>query len=246
MWMREMIPAPFIYVPSDDASDRVVYQTGVKDWLRAGTAKKDYLRIDQGVDFLTENFFHRYTTYIYAVNDSIINTTIQGSSETSHAVFVDDEEVKGIQHSYPIVLRAGWNKIEVYAYARKINEELILDIYVPNTNYEVFAYKDLLEQVSVYDLLNNTNNRMHNRFAIDKKNNVLVNYNPLNMELAMRQNTLTQSISRIENGMEYTLEYAYAVTDKEVHHVRMMAVLSKENELVNTIPRLASYQLKIV
>lgn len=248
MWLRETIPVPFTYKETDDASDKVVYQTGVHDWIRVGTARKDYIRIQNRFDFLQQDRFHRYTTNVFIEEPETYRSIIRSSKNASHSVFLNGSQLKPIGDDYSLAFKYGWNQIVVYAYSRDENEELLLDFYVPKMSNRIFANRHPLEQVSLYDMLNNTSNRMHGRFAIDEDNNLIVNYHPKTLDI---QNTLSRGQEdakkeiRLSEGIEYSLEYKYSVSDKDTHKIRFMAILSKERELIQTTPRLKDYKLII-
>jgi hypothetical protein len=248
MWLRETMPVPFTYEETGDGSDGVVYQTGVHDWVRAGTAKKDYIRIQNRFDYLQQDRFHRYTTNIFIDDPETYRSIIRSSENASHAVFLNGSRVKPIADDYFLSFKKGWNQIIVYAYSRDENEELLLDFYVPKMSNRIFANRYPLEQVSVYDMLNNTSSRMHGRFTVDDDNNIIVNYHPKTLDI---QNTLQRGQSdarkevRLSEGIEYSLEYKYSLSDITEHKIRLMAILSKERELIQTTPRLKDYKLII-
>lgn len=248
MWLRETMPVPFTYEETEDGSDAVVYQTGVHDWVRVGTARKDYIRIQNRFDYLQQNMFHRYTTNVFVEEPETYRSIIRSSENASHAVFLNGSQIKPIGDDYFLSFKYGWNTVVVYAYSRDENEELLLDFYVPKMSNRIFANRRPLEQVSLYDMLNNTSNRMHGRFAIDDENNLIVNYHPKTLDI---QNTLTRGQAdprkevRLSEGIEYSLEYKYSVSDKDEHKIRLMAILSKEKELIQTTPRLKDYKLII-
>ncbi len=249
MWLKETIPAPFTYHSTDHDSDEVVYQTGIHDWVRTVSARKAYMRVQNGFDYLEANRFHRYTTYFYSDKPMTFDATIMGTKDTSHSVFLNGGQIKAIDHRYPFSLQSGWNKIEVYVYSRKINEEIVLDFYHPNMDIEIFASRNSLEEVSLYDLVNNTSARIHDRFAIDDEGNLIVNYDPRRLDV---QSHFKKAGSGLEskgvsmaNGIEYSLSYEYSVSEETKHAIRLMAILSKEREDVHTTPRIRSYKLLI-
>lgn len=251
MWLRETIPAPFTYEETDDASDAVVYKTGVHDWIRAGTAKKDYIRIQNRFDYLQKNMFHRYTTNLFVETPEEYRGIFSVSKNGSFAVFLNGSQVKGIKDDYMLAFKQGWNTIVVYAYSRDINEEMLLDFYIPRMSNRIFASRQPLQRVSMYDLLNNTSSRTHGKFAVDEEDNIIVNYHPKLIDI---QNTLQSSSVagvvdqrdvRLAEGIEYALNYKYSVSDKTDHKVRFMAILSKEQDLVKTSPRMKNYKLII-
>lgn len=250
MWLRETIPAPFTYEETDDETDEIVYQTGIFDWTRAFSAKKDYLRIHNGYDYLQSNRFHRYTTYIESTEIGSLLMTTQGTAHTSHAVFINGTQIKDIDHKYELILEVGWNKIEVYAYARILNQEIIMDLYIPTLTNQIFASRTPMKETSLYDLLNNTTTRNLNQFAVDEDNSLIVNYDPKRLDI---KGNFTQSASGAEqsksnslsDGVEYALSYDYSVSDKTEHEIRLMAILKKEKEQIKVTPRIKGYKLII-
>lgn len=248
MWLRETIPAPFKYKEVNDISDEIVYQTGIHDWIRVGSTKKNYIRIQNGFDYLIANQFHRYTTYILCETNQILNATIKGTKDTSHAVYLNNAQIQSVNDKYELHLKKGWNKIEVYAYARKLNEELIIDLYDPTLNNQIFANKNPLKEISLYDLLNNTSRRDHDKFAVDDDGNIIVNYDPKRLDLRGEIIQSAKSVSfehstRIASGIEYSLNYEYSVVKEQHHPIRLMAILSKEDVTNKTTPRLKGYKL---
>lgn len=248
MWLRETIAAPFIYEPTDDPSDDIVYQTGIFDWLRTVSGKKDYLRIQTGYDYLQSNRFHRYATFIESLEIGSIVMTVQGTADTSHAVFINGTQVKDVDNKYELSLAVGWNKIEVYAYARVLNQEIIMDFYMPTLNNQIFASRTPMRVTSLYDLLNNTTTRNLNRFAVDEDNSLIVNYDPKRMDV---QGNLTQDAAgsdqaqsnSLADGVEYALDYEYSVSEETEHEIRLMAILRKEKQQIKVTPRIKGYQL---
>ncbi|MNP02861.1 hypothetical protein D3C76_947230 [compost metagenome] len=227
MWLKETLPANV-----EHPEDGTVYQTSIRDWIRAGSASKEYMNTDNYQDVLTKDTFQRYTTYVYM--DTALNYTgnIQVGEDASMAVLLNNNRVKSINNEYGLQFKAGWNKIEVITYSRKEAQDIIFNLYLREISDRIYASNTALTQVSLYDLLNNTSVRIHNRFAVDDDNNLIVNYNPREMDIR-------------RHGVEYSLVYNYSMSEMTKHQLRFMAILSKEDTTTTASPRLKDYQLII-
>jgi hypothetical protein len=250
MWVRETIPATVKYDPTNDPSDQVIYQTGIKDWVRVGAAKKDYIRIQNRFDYLQKARFHRYTTNVYIEESDTYRGIFYATSKSTFAVYLNGTQVKGIGQDFYLSMTQGWNKLEVYAYARESNEEMVMDFYVPKMSNRIYASRTPLEQVSLYDMLNNTSSRTHGRFAVDDDNNIIVNYSPRLVDIQNTLNTVVEDNTpvdeqevRLAEGIEYSLTYQYSVADETHHKLRFMAILATEGDVVKTTPRIKDYRL---
>ena len=249
MWMRETIPAPFQHDASEE-TNKTVYQTSVKDWVRIGTPKKEYIRVNNRIDFLQKDMFQRYTTYIYMDNPEQHRALISTGKNSTHVVLLNGSELKLINEEYTLSLKEGWNKLQVYAYAQDIGEEIVLDFFTPKMSSRIYADKNPLQEVSMYDMLNNTNSRLSGRFAVDENNNVVVNYHPRIADVAhgltrpMGQ-TLeeAQNAVQLAEGVEYTLQYKYSLRKERQHRLRFMAIMTKEKETIETTPSFKGYKL---
>ena len=227
MWLKETLPANVVH-----PEDGTVYQTSVRDWIRSGSAQKEYMNTDNYQDSLTKETFQRYTTFVYMDSAMNYNCTIRVDEDASVAVMLNNNKVKSINTEYGLQLKVGWNKIEVLTYARKEAQEIILNLYLREISDRIYANNTSLTEVSLYDLLNNTSVRIHNRFAVDDDNNLIVNYNPRDMDIR-------------RHGVEYSLVYNYSVSEMTQHQLRFMAILSKEDINTTTSPRLKDYKLII-
>lgn len=228
MWTKETIAASFTDVGEG------VYPTTMKDWIRVGSPVKMYMNIDSYQDILEKDTFQRYTTYVYMEEaaNSISGGTITVGEQASYSLYVNNNRVKSVNDKYQLSFKAGWNKIEVITYAKDYNQEILFNLYLREVSDRIYANSQALQEVSLYDLLNNTSNRVYNRFAVDDSNTIIVNYNPKELDIQ-------------RNGVEYTLDYRYSVTDKDQHQIRMMAILSKESDDISVSPRLKDYRLII-
>lgn len=247
MWLRETIPAPFTYEPTGDESDAIVYPTGVHDWVRTPSPRKDYVRVQVGFDYLKANRFHRYTTYVFCEKTESFSATVRGTEDSSYAVFLNSNQIKGVQDKFGLTMIPGWNKIEVYAYARDINQEITLDFYIPRILNQIFASSVPMKEVSVYDLINNTSSRMYEYFAVDDDNSIIVNYDPRRADVMgdYTTNTTANRDAALSDGVEYSLLYDYSVSPHHDHRIRFMATMTKEQARIKVSPRLRSYQLII-
>lgn len=240
MWMKETIPSTI-------ESGENIYQTSMRDWIRTGTSNKEYISIDavnkRYRNVLKEKTFQRFTTYLYIHKKQVIETEIQAQSKTSHGVYINNQEVRSINqekdansndllYQYQLQLKEGWNKVQIITYTSDVDQQIMLDFYLKELSDQIFAYHRALTQVSLYDLLHNVSHRIHEHFAIDDDNNIIVNYDPKFLDIS-------------GNGIDYTLEYDYSSSDEMNHQIRMMAILSKKDRSVLTSPRLKQYKLII-
>lgn len=249
MWMRETIPAPFEHDASDE-TNRTVYQTTLKDWVRIATPKKEYLRVNNRIDYLQKDTFQRYTTYIYMDDTQSYRALISTGKNSSHFVLLNGAQLKLINNEYTLSLQQGWNKLQVYAYAKDIGEEIVLDFFTPQMSSRIYADKNPLQEVSMYDMLNNTNSRLSGRFAVDEENNVIVNYHPRIADVAHGlTRPLGQTLEEAQNavqlaeGVEYTLQYKHSLRKEREHRLRFMAIMTKEKERIETTPSFKGYKL---
>lgn len=250
MWLKETIAAPFEYEETEDGTDVIVYPTGIHDWTRTPSTKKEYVRIQNGYDYLRSNKFHRYTTHIFSEEHATFDATVIGTSDTSHAVFVNGSQIKGVDNKYNLSLVPGWNKIQVYAYARILNQEIIIDFYIPALNNQIFASSTPMQELSMYDLLNNTTTRNINHFAVDENNGLIVNYDPKRLDVKgdftkTASGQTTDKNMSLSDGVEYALDYEYSVSDRSEHSLRFMAIFTKEKEQIKVTPRIRGYKLII-
>ncbi|WP_422661716.1 hypothetical protein ACK8P5_26705 (plasmid) [Paenibacillus sp. EC2-1] len=231
MWTKETISTNFL-----DGDDTIPpYQTGVQDWIRVPSSMKDYMNIDNYQDTLQANTFQRYTTFVFIDNSLGISETtgtVQVGADASYALYVNSNKAKSIDGSYKLSFRSGWNKVEVLTYSRKTGQEIIFNLYLREMSDKIYANNEPLVEVSLYDLLNNTSNRIYNRFAVDDDNRIIVNYDPRDLDIQ-------------RNGVEYSLSYRYSIAGVDRHQIRLMAILSKEGDDVTVSPRLKGYQLVI-
>lgn len=249
MWLRETIPAPFTHDANDD-TNKTVYQTSVKDWVRIGTPKKEYVRVNNRVDYLQKDTFQRYTTFIYMDDPQNYRAIISTGKNSSHIALLNGAELKLVGGNYNLSLQKGWNKLQVYAYAQDIGEEIVLDFFTPQMSSRIYADKNPLQQVSMYDMLNNTNSRLNGRFAVDENNNVVVNYHPRIADVAHGlTKPMGQTLEEAQNGVqlaegvEYTLQYKYSLRKERHHKLRFMGILTKEKERIETTPSFKGYKL---
>ena len=274
MWLKEIIKAPFEDNPPevDDESDKVTYQTGPQDWVRAVSSFKGFLHVNSRRDFLSKNHFHRYTIYIESEeNDEFVGTFYKSNSnespsQASWTVYVNGEKNKGrtnkdpeneMNINYNISLSKGWNKIEVYAYAKEENEQINLDFYKPNMRYNIYGVQEPLTEVTLYDLINNSTTRTPTRFSVDERelfdgsvvNSIVLNYNPKQLDLMPvisnnHDGTTTEKIIP-GDGIEYEISYKYAPTGllNDIK-VRFMAILTKETPQIQTSPTIKGYTLQ--
>jgi len=227
MWLKETIPAEV-----SNPEDGSVYQTSIRDWIRAGSASKEYMNIDNYQDILAKDTFQRYTTYVYLEESLRYNADVHVDADASLAILVNNNQVKSVNNIYQLPFRPGWNKIEVLTYSRKEAQEIIFNLYLREISDRIYANNQSLQEVSLYDLLNNTSIRLHNRFAVDDDWNIIVNYNPKEMDIR-------------RHGVEYSLTYNYSVSPQTNHQLRFMAILSKEDPNSSASPRLKDYKLVI-
>lgn len=226
MWLKESIPATVV------TPENGVYQTSVRDWIRAPSSKREYMNTDNYQDVLTKDTFQRYTTYVYLGGAMNYDCKISVGEEASVALVLNNNRVKAVDHTYSLQFKAGWNKLEVLTYAHHEGQEILFSLYLREISDRIYADNVPLTQVSLYDLMNNTSGRIHNRFAVDGDNNVIVNYNP-------RENDVRR------HGVEYTLTYNYSVSEMTRHQIRLMAILSKEDAETTITPRIKDYKLVI-
>ncbi len=227
MWLKETLLADVA------KEDPVVYQTTMRDWIRAGSALREYMNIDNFQDTLIADRFHRYTTYVYVATGSAKQSAaIKVDEQSSLAVFINSNQLKSISGVYEFQFRPGWNKVELLAYSREAGQEIEINLYLREISDRIYANNQPLQEVSVYDLLHNTSPRLHHRFAVDEENNIIVNYNPKDMDVR-------------RHGIEYTLDFQYSTSSKNQHAIRFMAVLSKEDDTVTATPRLKDYRILI-
>ena len=273
MWLKEIIPAPFKIEEVDDESDNVTYQTGPQDWVRTVSPFKGFVHINGRRDLLSQNHFHRYTLYIESENDDEFEATIytsnsnENKTQSTWVVYVNGEKNKGRTNRsvenpmnvvYNISISKGWNKIEVYAYARQENEQINLDFYRPNMRYNIYGVQQKLTEVSLYDLVNNSTSRTPTRFAIDERtlfngsvvNSIIVNYNPKQLDLmpVMSNNHDSTSTEKIVpgDGIEYDVLYKQATTELlDNIKVRFMAIMTKESNQIETSPTIRGYKLQV-
>lgn len=251
MWLKEVIVAPFEYEKTDDDSDKVVYPTGPHDWVRNVSSRKGFVRVQNRFDYLAADQFHRYTVHIHAIEQEDVLATIGTTADSSHSVYINGAMTKGVGENYTLRLVSGWNKIEIYAYARIPGEELVMDFYTPSMRNDIFGIKDNLTEISFYDLMHNTTTRTLTKFALDDKENksIIVNYDPKRLDI---QSDFTEGakgqgkekVSVYGDGIEYEVTYKKAEELYDDLKVRFMAVLSKENTQVEATPLLKGYKLK--
>lgn len=230
MWTKETIAAPFT-----DNEEGSPYETSMKDWIRVASPRKMYMNIDNYTDVLEKDTFQRYVTYVYIADLSVQHGSegsITVGEHASHALYVNNNRVKSVNGGYQLSFKQGWNKIEILTYSRQLGQEILFNLYLREVSDQVYANHETLQEVSLYDLLNNTSSRTYNRFAVDESNTIIVNYNPKELDIQ-------------RNGVEYSLSYRYSVSDKDKHQIRFMAILSKEDDDVTMSPRLKGYQLII-
>lgn len=251
MWLKEVIVAPFEYEKTDDESDAVVYPTGPHDWVRNMSSRKGFVRVQNRFDYLAVDQFHRYTVHIYAVDQEDVLATIGTTADSSHSVYINGAMTKGVGENYTLRLISGWNKIEIYAYARVPGEELIMDFYTPSMRNDIFGLKENLTEISLYDLMHNTTTRTLTKFALDdkEKQSIIVNYDPKRLDI---QSDFTEGakgegkekVRVYGDGIEYEVTYKKAEELYDNLKIRFMAVLSKENAQIETTPLLKGYKLK--
>lgn len=251
MWLKEVIVAPFSYEKTDDESDAVVYPTGPHDWVRNVSSRKGFVRVQNRFDYLAVDQFHRYTVHIHAVEQEDVLATIGTTEDASHSVYINGAMTKGVGENYTLRLISGWNKIEIYAYARIPGEELIMDFYTPSMRNDIFGLKENLTEISLYDLMHNTTTRTLTKFALDDKEkpSIIVNYDPKRLDI---QSDFTEGakgqgkekVSVYGDGIEYEVTYKKAEELYDNLKIRFMAVLSKESTQIETTPLLKGYKLK--
>lgn len=251
MWLKEVIVAPFEYEKTDDESDAVVYPTGPHDWVRNMSSRKGFVRVQNRFDYLAVDQFHRYTVHIHAIDQEDVLATIGTTADSSHSVYINGAITKGVGEKYTLRLIKGWNKIEIYAYARIPGEELVMDFYTPSMRNDIFGIKDNLTEISFYDLMHNTTTRTLTKFALDnkEKRSIIVNYDPKRLDI---QSDFTEGakgqgrekVSVYGDGIEYEVTYKKAEELYDDLKIRFMAVLSKENTQIETTPLLKGYKLK--
>lgn len=270
MWLKEIIPAPLEINEIEDNSDIATYQTGPQDWIRNSSSFKAFINVNNRKDYLSTNYFHRYTTYIYSEVDTEIEGKFYTSNnnpdvtESSWCVYINGEKSKGrtnknspnINTSYKLGITKGWNTIQVYAYSKEESEQINLDFYEPDLEVDIYGVKENLTEVSLYDLINNSTTRTLTRFAIQESKDsngksmsrIIVNYNPRQLDLMPVFSSVEAKGQRIiaGDGIEYEISYKTTEEPKtEDIKVRLMAVLKRDSEIKNVSPSIRKYSLEV-
>lgn len=176
----------------------------------------------------------RMTMYITMNKEYLLMANPITSDGLEFTVYLNNTKIRGINGDYTYNFQNGVNKLEIIYYSHEGGE------LAPNLakNYmtsigmtDLFSQADPMQEVDMYDLQNNTSKRDFTRFAVDKNRNIVVNYNPL-------------TINAGGDGVTYKLKYKYKKANvKDDAYLRLMAVLSRDDEREDITPILNSYKL---
>lgn len=190
---------------------------------------------------LTADSLQRFTTHVYAEGShSILNNELNTGTAFCQ-VYLNNTLLKPIVsggvYKYNYHLQSGWNKIQILTCSSTVqpfkpNLYLRNVAKIENGIHKVYAVKESMKEISLYDLYNNTSKRDTSKFAIDD-HKVIVNYDPAEMDVS-------------GTGVRYAINYAYAPEDAPRNsRIRLMAVLTGSDLNMQSTPILKSYQLVI-
>jgi len=194
-----------------------------------------------------------YTTYIYILNSdgldiNITPFTVAEQDAGNFTTITTTEGIIDLSSETFFHIPPGWHKVVTTAEPREDNDRFYSvndDKYLYQKVYRQFAYAEKLQEVSWFELKNNTLKSNHSRFCVidydgDSNKEIVVNYKP--------QTSLWSSSSDdmlCPDGAEtYVLSYKYIST--QTNDIYLKAVLSRNDDSSPiTTPTLNSYTIKL-
>lgn len=217
------------------------YQPNLSDWLNPKNVNTMFYPIEKTLGAesmqLTENTLQRMTTYVYCDDEAqVLNNRLAIDPTTKAAVYINNTLIKPIVNTsghllYNYRFQKGWNTIQILTHSTATGA-FKANLYLKDIASRIYAIKEGLVEVSLYDLYNNVSKKDYTKFALDG-NKIIVNYNPLTLDSS-------------NNGVTYYAEYKYAPANIPTDtNIRFMAILSRSETDDKVSPILKNYQLII-
>lgn len=179
----------------------------------------------------------RMTVHITMAKDyTLYANALSKKEDMKVSVYLNNMEIKPINQAYTYKFKAGVNKLEIIYYAPTggaIAPNLEKTYLESIGATDIYAKSDGLKEVDLYDLMNNTSKKDYTKFAIDKNNTVILNYDP-------------KAFDKTGQGVRFKLTYRYPSDATQTQtHIRFMAKLSRETSKGDVSPILKSYKFII-
>lgn len=210
----------------------------LEQWKGVRDFERKYVSIDEisggNTLAISPGTIGRMTMHITMNQDYLLMANPITIENVECTVYLNNMQVKGIAGDYTYNFKKGVNKLEIIYYAHS-NGQLAPNL---SRNYmtsigmiDLFAQSEPMQEVTLYDLQNNTSKKDYTRFALDENYNIIVNYNPL-------------AINAGGDGVRYKLKYKYKKpNEKDDAYLRFMAILSRKDNREDITPVLNSYKL---
>lgn len=217
------------------------YSPSLEDWKIIKGAVKTYLPIEDTIGTrsfpLSPDTLQRFTTHVYCESEEELYNIDLFAGSVDVKVYVNNTLLKPIMvnlaghnaHRLNYRFAAGWNKIEILTHT-KGEQTLKPNLYLRDISTKVYASREPLKEVGLYDLLNNTSKIDDSKYAIEGTS-VIVNYDPKERD-------------ETGAGIRYDMDYAYLPPGMvSAIKIRFMSVLTGSPQDDKVTPILNHYKL---